>query len=91
MNLDIAVNQLRHMAGLDGIGKLDEHANQLVVAKLRSISASNQLGQVAVFAILGQNVELVVRLPAIVEPESACSYGFYEPVFTSNFGTYSKI
>ena len=90
MNLDIAVNQLRHMTGLHGIGKLDEHADQLIVAKFRPISAPNQLGQVTVLTILCQNVELVVGLPAIVKPKSLCSYDFMT-LTTIISGSYSRI
>ena len=38
---DVTMNKLHHMAVLDSIGKLKKHINQLIVAKLGSISVSD--------------------------------------------------
>ena len=72
------MNERHHMEAFYSVSQLDKHSNQLVIAKLGSILVLDQLSQVAIFTILGQNVQLVVGLPAVVKPKE-----FVSPQFLS--------
>ena len=75
--------KLHYMAVLDSIGKLKKHVNQLIIAELGSISIFDQLRQIPVFAVFSQQKELVVRLPAVVEPEvHELTYWYFRTSYT---------
>ena len=55
-HLDISMNKVHRVAAFDGIGQLNKHPNQLIVAEFLPVLMFDQLGQVTILAVLREQV-----------------------------------
>ena len=72
---DVTMNKVHRVTTFDGIGQLNKHPNQLIVAELGPVLILNQLGQVSILTVPSEQMKLVVNLPVVVQPKCVLNFG----------------
>ena len=68
------MNEVHRVAALDGIGQLDEHSNQLIVAEFGPVLILDQLGQVSILTVFSEQMKLIINFPVVVQPKRVNFY-----------------